>query len=244
VGETSAVTTTIAAESSPLILIAQSHSAATASLAYHLARAGYNVTTASDAREVLKLVRTKPHDLLVLDPSLRDLSGYELTAELRRDDQTHDVGVILLSSTASELDRVRGLSLGADDCLSAPISPDELVLRVGAILRRRRAAGSAPARRLKAGPIVVDRAAHRVTVDGDEIAVTVIEFKLLTALIQQEGGVCSRQRLLESVWQTQGSVQTRTVDMHLLRLRRKLGHVGDCIETVRGAGYRLRTERP
>lgn len=235
-------TATIAAGTGQLILIAQNNPAATASLAYHLARAGYNVTTASAAREVLKLIRAKPHDLLVLDPSLRDFSGYEVLEELHRDDQTRDVSVILLGSTPSELDGVRGLSLGADDCLSAPISPQELVLRVGAILRRRRAPGWAPVRLLRAGPITLDRAAHRVTVHGDDVTLTVTEFKLLTALMTHAGRVCSRQRLLESVWQSKGKIQTRTVDMHLQRLRRKLGPVGECIETVRGAGYRLQPE--
>jgi two-component system phosphate regulon response regulator PhoB len=226
-----------------LILIAQSNSTVIATLAYHLARAGYNVTTASDADEVLKLIRAKPHDLLVLDPSLGGQSGYELLEQVRRDEQTRDVGIILLSATPAELDGVRGLSLGADDCLSAPVSPEEFVLRVGAILRRRVAPGFAPARRLKAGPIVVDRAAHRVIVDGDDVPVTITEFRLLTVLMQQEGRVCSRERLLESVWQTSSKVQTRTVDMHLQRLRRKLGAIGDCIQTVRGAGYRLETGR-
>src|SRR5262245_48853740 len=117
-------TVAIAVETGQLVLIAQSNAAATASLAYHLARAGYNVTTASDARDVLKLVRTKPHDLIVIDPALRDRSGYELLEELRRDEQTRDVGVILLSANPSELDGVRALSLGADDCVSAPISPE------------------------------------------------------------------------------------------------------------------------
>jgi len=243
VSETSAVTATVATESGQLILIAQSNPAATASLAYHLARAGYNVTTASDAREVLKLVHTKPHDLLVLDPSLRDPSGYELIVELRRDEQTRDLGIILLSSDSAELDGVRGLALGADDCLSALISQEELVLRVAAILRRRGAAACAHGRPLRAGPIVVDRAALRVTVDGDDVPVTITEFNLLTALIQQEGRVLSRQRLLESVWHTKKKVQMRTVDMHLQRLRRKLGPVGECIKTVRGAGYRLDTAR-
>lgn len=226
-------------ESNQLILIAQRSSVATATLAYHLARAGYNVTTASEGREVLKLVRAKPHDLIVLDPTLPDLSGYALLEELRRDEQTRDVGVILLSSEPADLDGVRGLSLGADDCLTAPTSPEEFVLRVGAVLRRRPAPGWAPARRLAAGPIVVDRAAHRVIVDGHDVSVTVTEFRLLACLIESEGRVCSRQQLLERVWQAKGGVQTRTVDMHLQRLRKKLGPAGAGIETVRGAGYRL-----
>lgn len=226
-------------ESNQLILIAQRSSVATATLAYHLARAGYNVTTASAGREVLKLVRAKPHDLIVLDPRLPDLSGYALLEELRRDEQTRELGVILLSTDPAGLDGIRGLSLGADDCLTAPASPEEFVLRVGAVLRRRQASGWAPGRRLSAGPITVDRAAHRVLVDGEDVSVTVIQFRLLSTLIESKGGVCSRQQLLERVWQAKGTVQTRTVDMHLQRLRRKLGSAGAGIETVRGAGYRL-----
>jgi two-component system phosphate regulon response regulator PhoB len=214
-------------ESNQLILIAQRSSVATATLAYHLARAGYNVTTASAGREVLKLVRAKAHDLIVLDPRLPDLSGYALLEELRRDEQTRELGVILLSTDPAGLDGIRGLSLGADDCLTAPASPEEFVLRVGAVLRRRQASGC------------VDRAAHRVLVDGEDVSVTVIQFRLLSTLIESKGGVCSRQQLLERVWQAKGTVQTRTVDMHLQRLRRKLGSAGAGIETVRGAGYRL-----
>jgi two-component system, OmpR family, phosphate regulon response regulator PhoB len=244
VSETNPVPANGASAAGQLVLIAQSNPAATASLAYYLAKAGYNVTTASDAREVLKLARTKPHDLLVLDPALHGLSGYHVLAELRRDEQTRHLSVILLATTPAELDGVRGFSLGADDCLTTPISPEELVLRVGAILRRRHAPGWTSVSLLKAGPIVVDQAAYRVTVHGDDVTLTVTEFKLLTALVQQAGRVCSRQRLLENVWQAKGKVQTRTVDMHLQRLRRKLGPVGDCIETVRGAGYRLQPETP
>jgi two-component system phosphate regulon response regulator PhoB len=225
-----------------LILIAHRDATATASLAYHLAKAGYHVTTASDAREVLHVARAKSPALLVLDPVLRDSSGYEVLEQLRREDHTRDLGVILLGSSRDELDGVRGLTLGADDCVIAPISPAELVLRVGAILRRRTSPRWVAERPLQAGAIFVDRGAHRVTVYGVDVAVTITEFKLLIALIESQGRVCSRQQLLESVWQTKGVVQTRTVDMHLQRLRRKLGAAGDRIETVRGAGYRLRSD--
>ena len=229
-------------DTNQLILIAQRRSEATASLAYLVARAGYNVSTASDTRDVLRLLRAKPHDLLVLDPTLPDQSGYAVLEELRREEHTCDIGVILLGASEAELDGVRGLALGADDCLTAPISPEEFLLRVAAILRRRRTPGWTPARRLTSGPIVVDRAAFQVTVEGSDIAVTVTEFKLLTALIESDGRVCSREELLETVWDTKGTVQTRTVDMHLQRLRRKLGLAGERIETVRGAGYRLQSE--
>ena len=228
-------------DASSLILIAQSDPAATASLAYHLAKAGYPVTTASEAGEVMALAAAKIPALLVLDPDLGTVSGYELLERIRRDEQTRELGVILLGASRDRLDGVRGLSLGADDCLAAPISPEEFVLRVAAVLRRRRSARNARAPHLRAGAIVLDRAAHRVTVGGDDVAVTVTEFKLLAVLIESAGRVCSRQQLLESVWDTKGVVQTRTVDMHLQRLRRKLGSAGDHIETVRGAGYRLQS---
>jgi len=231
---------TIGWPSKQLILIAQRDSTATAALAYYLAKAGYAVTTASAAREVFDVARAKTPALLILDPSLGDQSGYEVLEQLRREHATRDMGVILLGHSRGELDRVRGLTLGADDCLFAPISSVELVLRVGAILRRRSGMRWPSAKVLKAGAIVVDLAAHRVMVNETDVSVTITEFRLLVALMEHEGRVCSRQQLLESVWDSKG-VQMRTVDMHLQRLRRKLGSAGQRIETVRSAGYRLRS---
>jgi two-component system phosphate regulon response regulator PhoB len=171
---------------------------------------------------------------------LPDVSGFDVLGELRRREETREIGVLLLTARRDEADRIRGLALGAEDYILKPFSPPELVLRVGAILRRLRAPAQATGGRLSAGPILIDRMAHRVFVNGEEVHFTTTEFNLLHTLIEREGRVQTRAQLLETVWQAQADVQTRTVDMHLQRLRRKLGPAGRYIETVRGAGYRFR----
>jgi two-component system phosphate regulon response regulator PhoB len=212
----------------------------TALVAYHLAKEGYRVTTAANGRDALRAAREERPDLVVLDLMLPGVSGYDVLAELRRREETRELGVILLTARKEEPDRIKGLSLGADDYIPKPFSPQELVLRVGAVLRRLAAPAVAAGRLVAAGPIVLDRSAHRVTVDGAEVDLTATEFKLLGTLIEREGRVQSRAQLLETVWQAQPDIQTRTVDMHVQRLRQKLGKAGDYIETVRGAGYRFR----
>jgi two-component system, OmpR family, phosphate regulon response regulator PhoB len=154
--------------------------------------------------------------------------------------------VLMLTARREEPDRIRGLSLGADDYLTKPFSPQELVLRVGAILRRLSAAGAGPADILTLGAVTIDRAEHRVMVDGRAIDLTPTEYKLLLILAERRGRVQSRAHLLETVWDAAPDIQTRTVDMHVQRLRTKLGDAGDAIETVRGFGYRLKTppQRP
>ena len=154
-------------------------------------------------------------------------------------DETREVGVILLTSRRDEVDRIRGLSLGADDYLTKPFSPAELTLRVGAILRRIGAPPISAGSLLTAGPIVVDRAAHRATLAGEDLDLTATEYRLLVTLLERRGRVQSRPQLLESVWDAQPDIQTRTVDMHVQRLRAKLGDEGRMIETVRGFGYRF-----
>jgi len=171
---------------------------------------------------------------------LPGVSGYDVLAELRRREETRDIGVILLTARKDEPDRIKGLSLGADDYLPKPFSPQELVLRVSAVLRRLAAPAVATGGVMTAGPLVLDRTAHRVTVAGAEVELTATEFKLLRTLLEREGRVQTRAQLLETVWQAQPDIQTRTVDMHVQRLRQKLGKGGECIETVRGAGYRFR----
>jgi two-component system, OmpR family, phosphate regulon response regulator PhoB len=222
------------------VLVVDDEADITALVAYHLAKAGYRVTTAANGRDALHAAQEERPDLVVLDLMLPGASGYDVLAELRRRQETKDVGVILLTARKEEADRIKGLSLGADDYLPKPFSPQELVLRVGAVLRRLAAPAVATGGVLTAGSLMVDKGAHRVTVDGAEIELTVTEFKLLTTLLEREGRVQSRAQLLESVWQAQPDIQTRTVDMHVQRLRQKLGKAGDAIETVRGAGYRFR----
>jgi len=175
---------------------------------------------------------------------LPGVSGYDVLAELRRRDETREVGVILLTSRREETDRIRGLSLGADDYLTKPFSPQELSLRVTALLRRLGSPAVSGGSTLSAGPVSVDRSAHRVTMDGRELTLTATEYKLLLTLIERRGRVQTRPQLLETVWEAQPDIQTRTVDMHVQRLRSKLGEAGKLIETVRGFGYRFRaTER-
>ena len=221
------------------ILVVDDEADITALVAYHLAKAGYRVTTATGGREALDAARGERPDAVVLDLMLPDLSGYDVLAELRRREETRQIGVLLLTARREEADRIRGLSLGADDYLPKPFSPPELVLRVGAVLRRLRAPAGAVGGRLSAGPILLDTAAHRLTLDGAEIVLTATEFKLLRTLLEREGRVQTRAQLLETVWHAQPDIRTRTVDMHLQRLRRKLGPMGSWIETVRGAGYRF-----
>ena len=206
-------------------------------IAYHLVKAGYRVSTAATGPDALNTARQERPALIVLDLMLPGMSGYGVLEQLRAQPATHDVAVLLLSARREEQDRIRGLSLGADDYLTKPFSPQELVLRVGAILRRLGAAG--PANVLSAGPISIDRDEHRVTVDGRPIELTATEYKLLLLLAERRGRVQGRALLLETVWEAAPDIQTRTVDMHVQRLRSKLGAAGDLIETVRGFGYRL-----
>src|SRR5687768_860723 len=170
---------------------------------------------------------------------LPESSGFEILERLRSDDATRGIAVLMLTARKEEPDRIRGLSLGADDYLTKPFSPQELVLRVAAILRRV-AAPPVSNDTLQLGPIAIDRSAHVVTVDGRGIDLTATEFKLLLTLAERRGRVQARGHLLETVWEAAPDIQTRTVDMHVQRLRTKLGHAGELIETVRGFGYRLR----
>jgi two-component system phosphate regulon response regulator PhoB len=209
-------------------------------VAYHLIRAKYRVSTASTGAEALALARQERPALIVLDLMLPGVSGYEVLEQLRASPATRDIAVLMLTARREEQDRIRGLELGADDYLTKPFSPQELTLRVGAILRRLSAAAGGPSDVFAIGPITIDRAAHRVAVDGQDVDLTPTEYKLLVTLAERRGRVQARAHLLGAVWEAAPDIQTRTVDMHVQRLRAKLGAAGDLIETVRGFGYRLR----
>lgn len=229
---------------SPRILVVDDEPDIAALVAYHLAKAGHRVSTAGNGPDAVRAARAERPDLVVLDLMLPGLSGYEVLAELRRHDETREVGVILLTARREEADRIRGLTLGADDYLVKPFSPAELTLRVSALLRRLAAPPVAAGSTLAAGPLSIDRAAHAVTLDGAPLALTAIEYRLLLALVERRGRVQSRPTLLELVWEAQPDIQTRTVDMHVQRLRAKLGRHGFLIETVRGFGYRFSASDP
>lgn len=222
------------------ILVVDDEPDITALVAYHLAKAGYRVSTAANGPDALKAAKDERPDVVVLDLMLPGLSGYDVLAELRKRDETRDVGVIMLTARRDEPDRIRGLSLGADDYLTKPFSPAELTLRVQAILRRLGAPAVTAGSTLVAEGLTIDRAAHRVMLGAEELNLTATEYKLLVTLLERRGRVQSRPQLLETVWDAQPDIQTRTVDMHVQRLRSKLGEVGDMIETVRGFGYRFK----
>ncbi|MCA0377397.1 MAG: response regulator transcription factor [Gemmatimonadetes bacterium] len=227
------------------ILVVDDEPDIVALVAYHLAKAGFRVATASSGQEALELARRERPSLIVLDLMLPGLSGFDVLEQLRADEQTREVAVLMLTARREEPDRIRGLSLGADDYLTKPFSPAELVLRVQAILRRTGSAAPAgSADTVGIGPLLIDRGAMRVTVDGHAVELTPTEFKLLLTLAERRGRVQGRGHLLETVWEAAPDIQTRTVDMHVQRLRTKLGAAGDLIETVRGFGYRLRANAP
>ncbi len=221
------------------ILVVDDEPDIVALIVYHLAKAGYRVSTASNGGDALAIAKAEPPALIVLDLMLPGMSGFDVLEELRGNENTQNIAVLMLTARREEPDRIRGLSLGADDYLTKPFSPQELILRVGAILRRTKAGGHTSGDIIKIGTIRIDRAQHRVTVSGDEIDLTPTEFKLLLTLAERKGRVQARAHLLESVWDAAPDIQTRTVDMHVQRLRTKLGVGGDLIETVRGFGYRI-----
>ncbi len=230
---------------SPRILVVEDEPDIAALIAYQLTREGLRVETASTGTGALEAVRREVPDLIVLDRMLPELSGDEVLRRLKDEPSTRSVPVLVLTAKRDQEDRIHGFELGADDYLTKPFSPRELVLRVQAILRRLREAGrTAGGRVLSVGPLRLDLDAHYVTLRGEELELTPTEFRLLEVLVERRGRTQSRQQLLEEAWDVDAGVidriHTRTVDMHVRRLRGKLGDLGDWVETVRGFGYRLR----
>lgn len=226
------------------ILVVDDEPDISALVAYHLARESYRVRTAADGEEAIRAVEAERPDLVVLDLMLPQMSGEDVLRELRRRPETEHLPVILLTARADEQHRVVGLQLGADDYVPKPFSPQELVLRVGAVLRRVRQ--SPPAAEagsmVRVGPFAIDTGALRAGVDGEELDLTPTEYRLLLTLMERRGRVQSRRQLLQAVWEVTAKINTRTVDMHVQRLRSKLGEHAGWIETVRGFGYRFRAE--
>jgi len=205
---------------------------------YNLAQAGFRVVSAADGRQALDLARRERPDLIVLDLMLPVMPGAEVARLLKQDEATRETPILMLTARGEEVDRIVGFELGADDYVVKPFSPRELVLRVQAILRREGQEGGEE--RIAFEPLVIDLAAHTVSLKGKEIGLTTTEFKLLHRLARRPGRAFSRDQLLSEVWGYGGEVETRTVDTHMKRLRAKLGSVGEWIQTVRGVGYRFR----
>jgi two-component system phosphate regulon response regulator PhoB len=205
---------------------------------YNLTEAGFRVSEARTGAEALAAVRRSVPDLLILDLMLPDLSGTEVCRRLRNEAELADLPIIMLTAKSEEIDRVVGFELGADDYVTKPFSPRELILRVRAVLKRR-VQGEAGERPLEHGPLRLEPGTHRCLVGGREISVTAREFQLLAALMRRPGRVMTRDRLLDEVWGRDITVTSRTIDTHLKRLREKLNEAGSLIETVRGVGYRF-----
>jgi two-component system, OmpR family, phosphate regulon response regulator PhoB len=206
---------------------------------FNLRAAGFETLLATTGEQALAHLRRRVPDLVVLDLMLPDVQGTELCRELKADPRTRHVPVLMLTAKGEEVDRVVGFEVGADDYVTKPFSVRELVLRVRALLRRAgpQATGGRP--RDAIGPIRIDHDAHRVVVDGAEVQLTPLEFRLLATFAARLGRVQSREQLLQDVWEMSSELETRTVDTHVKRLREKLGTGRNLLETVRGVGYRL-----
>lgn len=203
-----------------------------------LVNAGFDVVRAEDGQQALILARQTAPALIVLDLMMPSVSGLEVCRALKSDPVTAPISILLLSARANEIDRVVAFELGADDYVAKPFSPRELILRIRAILRRKTGVINS-ASSLRAGDIVIDRERHQVTVRGAPVTLTAIEFKLLSTLIERKGRVQSREALIDTVWGLDQSIEVRTIDTHLRRLRDKLGPAGAQIHTTRGFGYRI-----
>ena len=218
------------------ILIIEDESDVADLLTLNLRKAGYKVSISPDGASGLQKVRDDRPDFIVLDLMLPKMSGLEVCKILKSDTATSHIPILVLTAKAEEVDRIVGLEFGADDYVTKPFSPREIVLRIRAIFRR----GEKADESLNAGPISIDPSRYEVRINGKRVHLTSIEFKLLQKLMQRRGRVQDRDRLLNEVWGYESVIDTRTVDTHVRRLREKLGKAGDAIETVRGFGYRLR----
>ena len=207
-------------------------------LTYNFENEGFTVKSFSNGESFLEsLTKNKPN-LVILDLMLPGVSGLDVCRELRSDDNFNDIAVVMLTAKSEEIDRIVGFELGADDYVTKPFSVRELILRVKVLLKKR-LENLANEQILAFGPITMNLDAHDVVVDGENITLTALEFKLLKHLLNRKGRVQTRDQLLGDVWGYSSEVTTRTVDTHIKRLREKLGKPGDLIQTIRGVGYRF-----
>ncbi len=212
-------------------------------IAHYLTGAGYGVTVSGNGADGLRLARQSPPDAIVLDLMLPGMDGLHVCQALRGDASTAAIPVIMLTARGEEADRIRGLELGADDYLTKPFSPKELVARVAALLRRVQRPTASP-KVLTYGPLTIDIDRHLVQLGADEVKLTAKEFLLLQYLIEHRGRVLSRDLLLTDVWSYQYTGGTRTVDVHIRRLREKLPYLSAAITTIKQFGYKLEDPAP
>lgn len=225
----------------PKILVVDDEPDALEVLGFKLKEAGFIPLFAKDGTRAIAMARDERPALMVLDLMLPEVDGLEVCKILRRDSATAMMPILMLTARASEMDRVIGLELGADDYVTKPFSPRELVLRIKKLLARTKAAEE-PVGQLRFGQLEIDVPRHTVEVSGAAIALTATEFKLLEILARRRGRVQTRERLLQDVWGYDNPIDSRTVDTHMRRLREKIGGAADYLETIRGVGYRFKAE--
>lgn len=215
-------------------------------LEFNLQQAGFTITTAGNGTEGLAAVRASKPDVVVLDLMLPDITGYEVCKTLRGEPEISDTGVLMLTAKGEAEDRILGLEVGADDYVVKPFVVREVVLRVTAIANRLAERRARPAKStgttINVGPIELDPVTHDVRIGGAPTQLRPLEYKLLQLLVSDPGRVFTREELLEQVWEMRGDINTRTVDVHVRRLRVSLGPAADVIETVHGFGYRARRD--
>ena len=225
----------------PKILVVDDEPDALEVLAFKLKEAGFLPLLAKDGTRALALARDERPALIVLDLMLPEVDGLEVCRILRRDPATSAIPILMLTARAAEMDRVLGLELGADDYVTKPFSPRELVLRIKKLLDRTKS-GDEPLSQMRFGALEVDVPQHRVKISGTAVELTATEFKLLELLARRRGRVQTRERLLQDVWGYDNPIDSRTVDTHMRRLREKIGVAADYLETIRGVGYRFKGE--
>jgi two-component system, OmpR family, phosphate regulon response regulator PhoB len=208
-------------------------------LEYNLDRAGFKCHLASSGEQGLEQLSMKSFDLVLLDIMLPGMDGFEVCRHIRQNQRHKDLPIIMLTAKGEEIDRILGFELGVDDYVVKPFSPRELTLRIRAIFNRERRTGGKLQEVLKVAGLEIDLTRHIVTLDGKELVLTLMEFKLLVALIKRKGEAQSREMLLSDVWNVDKTINTRTIDTHITRIREKLGDIGSMIKTVRGLGYKL-----
>lgn len=222
----------------PKILVVDDEPDALEVLGFKLKEAGYLPIFAKDGARAIAVARDERPALIVLDLMLPEVDGLEVCKILRRDLATSMIPIIMLTAKAAEMDRVIGLELGADDYVTKPFSPRELVLRIKKLLARVKASDE-PVAQLRFDELEIDVPRHAVTISGQPLVLTATEFKLLELLARRRGRVQTRDRLLQDVWGYDNPIESRTVDTHMRRLREKLGETARFLETIRGVGYRF-----
>ena len=228
----------------PKILLVEDDANLVELICYNLEKEGFDTIRTGDGEEALMLAEDEKPDLVIIDWMIANLSGIEVCRRLRRSPLTANLPIVMLTARAEEADRIRGLETGADDYVTKPFSPRELIARVRAVLRRLRPALAGGI--LEYGGITMDTAAHRVARDGAQIQLGPTEFRLLRHFLEHPGRVLSREQLLDAVWGRDVYVEQRTVDVHIRRLRKAINgdNLPDVIRTVRSAGYALDLDPP